>query len=722
MKGNKAETRQKKVALGKEKQAKKKRQRVATGTPKSTNRTTKTGFFSIRNKLLLAFLVPIIFMIIIGYAAYQKAADGMSSKFKESTLQTICMATEYLDMSDNFIEAEGIKYAFDSNIGQYAMGLFDKDATKKSNIINTTKSSISASQTSNAFISNIHIITKSGAHTISTKGGASLPGFYDDYIGELSSNGTTLDSKWTDTHQVLDEQAGLTQSDYFIAFQLVNSSKTAVVVIDIKEGALSDFISTLDMGKGSIVGLVTPNGKEIVCKRTAKGVETVKEETQMFYGQDFFHNAVSDENLSGAKQVTYNGKPYLFFYSKSEVDGMTVCSLVPMTTVTGQASDIGTIAVALVILASIIVSVIGIKIALQIQKNMNRISNKLGEVAQGNLTVSVEVKGKDEFRGLADSATNMIQNNKNLVQKVNAATKQLEVSADEVKEVSSVIQEYSTDITKAINEINDGMEKQSVHAQECVERTDSLSTEMQEVSRVVDHVEQLIHETEEMITQGMDIVHNLGERAKATTEMTGKVGNSIQALREETEIINGFVGMITDISEQTNLLSLNASIEAARAGEAGKGFAVVAEEIRKLADDSAKAAGEIRANVTNITSQTVNSVECASQAESMVQLQTKAVEDVIQVFHEMNQRMDTLVDGLKEIVQSVDKADQERTDALEAVRNISAIIEETASSAEVVHDTAVRLQQNVDNLNQTADSLGENMDGLKGEISVFKTE
>lgn len=722
MKGNKKETRQKRVTQGKEKQVRKKRQKVAAGAQKTTKDTTKTGIFSIRNKLLLAFLVPIVFMIVIGFTAYQKAADGMSSKFRQSTLQTIRMATEYLDMSDNFIEAEGIKYAFDSNIGQYGMGLYDKDATKKSNVINTTKSSISASQTSNAFISNIHIITKSGAHMISTKNGAGLPGFYDEYIEELSSNGTSLDSKWTDQHQVLDEKAGLTADDYFIAFQMVNSSKTAVVVIDIKEEALSDFISTLDMGNGSIVGLVTPNGKEIICKRSAKGVETLKEESKVFYGQDFFEKAVSDEKLSGAKQVTYNGKSYLFFYSKSEVDGMTVCSLVPMTTVTGQANEIRNIAVILVILASVIVSMIGIKIALEIQKNMKRISNKLGEVAHGNLTVEVEVKGKDEFRGLADSATNMIRNNKNLVQKVNMATKQLEVSADEVKDVSSVILEYTTDITNAINEINDGMEKQSVHAQECVERTDSLSAEMQEVSRVVDHVEQLVHETEEMITQGMDIVHNLGERAKATTEMTGKVGSSIQALREETEIINGFVGMITDISEQTNLLSLNASIEAARAGEAGKGFAVVAEEIRKLADDSAKAAGEIRANVTNITSQTVNSVECANQAESMVQLQTEAVEDVIQVFHEMNQRMDTLVDGLKEIVQSVDKADQERSDALEAVRNISAIIEETASSAEVVHDTAVRLQQNVDNLNQTADSLGENMDGLKGEISVFKTE
>ena len=112
-----------------------------------------------------------------------------------------------------------------------------------------------------------------------------------------------------------------------------------------------------------------------------------------------------------------------------------------------------------------------------------------------------------------------------------------------------------------------------------------------------------------MINKGMEIVQVLGDRAGETTQMTVKVSESIESLRKESEIINSFVATITEITEQTNLLSLNASIEAARAGEAGRGFAVVAEEIRKLADDSAKAAGEIRNNVANITAQTQNSVE-----------------------------------------------------------------------------------------------------------------
>ena len=177
---------------------------------------------------------------------------------------------------------------------------------------------------------------------------------------------------------------------------------------------------------------------------------------------------------------------------------------------------------------------------------------------------------------------------------------------------------------------------------------------------------------------------------------------------------------ITSISEQTNLLSLNASIEAARAGDAGRGFAVVAEEIRKLADDSAKAAGEIRHNVSHIMGQTESSVQNAQQAQKMVDLQTEAVEQVIQVFGDMRKQMNTLAGGLKEIVTSMEKADAERSDTVQGVQNISNIIEETADRAEKVKDIAGRLLANVENLNRTADVLGDNMQELKSEISVFK--
>ena len=152
----------------------------------------------------------------------------------------------------------------------------------------------------------------------------------------------------------------------------------------------------------------------------------------------------------------------------------------------------------------------------------------------------------------------------------------------------------------------------------------------------------------------------------------------------------------------------------------GRGFAVVAEEIRKLADDSAKAAGEISNHVQHISTRTMDSVSNAKQAEEMVALQGDAVQEVVQVFADMRDRMQALVAGLQEIVGSTEQADKERADTLEAVHNISQIIAETAGNAEIVSQTSEKLMENVEKLNQTADALGNNMEELQSEIAIFK--
>ena len=692
-----------------------------TAKKQKTVKKQKMLLFGIRNKIMVCFLVPLLFMVVIGGTAYRKAAEGMSEKYRESTAQTINTAMEYVDMVCSFIESEGMKYAFDSELNKYLVGLYEDDVVSKAQVMNETKTAIVTSKTSNKFISNIHIVTKENVKMLSTVSITTVPdGIFPSYKETVSDSKGIL--RWVDDHELLDNTLKLKNDSYILAYQVQSQNNNACVVVDIDPKKIVEFLEELDLGQGSIVGFVTKNGRELLVENLPEGEDSLLTEGEsVFFGQEFFPETNQAEPVyQGTSQVNFHGGEYLFFFSKSGRTEAMVCALVPMETVISQAEEIKTITVGLVALACVIVLAVCLVIVFGIQKNMRNISGKLGEVAQGDLTVCVKAKGKDEFRGLADSANDMIENTKKLVDKVNAATVQLEDSAREVEHVSGVISSHSTDITKAVNEISETMTQQTANVQECVAKTDILSEEMQEVGRVVEQVEKLVDETEEMIGQGMDIVRLLGEKAKQTTEITAKVGENINSLRRESEIINSFVGTITEISEQTNLLSLNASIEAARAGEAGRGFSVVAEEIRKLADDSAAAAREIRTNVEQISARTMNSVDSAKEAETMVASQTEAVEQVVSVFREMQERMKKLVEGLEAIIHSTEKADAERSYTVTAIRQISGSIEETANSAMTVRDVAEKLMERVEGLNRTADALGENMDSLKSEISVFK--
>lgn len=679
--------------------------------------------FSIRNKIFICFIVPIIFMVIVGASAYNKASDGMTDKFKETSVQTIKMTREYLDMTNSFIKSEGMKYGSSDNVSDYSSGKYVfADVTKHAELSRNIQSEITAARLTNSFIQDIHIITPKGINMLSSHI-TGKDGIYDDYMTEMLREDKSYAS-WIGSHNALDNLLNQSNEDYILAYQLQHYSGNAMVVVDVKAEPIRSLLNEIDLGDGSIVGMVTAEGKEIICEKIKEGESSkLSDENAVFFGQEFYDSVYEQEDImEGALQVDYLGEEYMFIYSKSTDTGICVCALVPMYTVIGQAEGIRTVTIQMVVVACIVAGIVGVVIASGIQKNMNRISRKLGDVANGNLTGEVKVKGKDEFRNLAASATDMIKNTSKLVGKVNQTASLLEESSIEVSSVSDVINDYSAHIMEAIDEIGVGMEKQAEDAEECVVRMDALSQEMQEVSRTTEKVGSLVENTEEMISQGMEIVQLLKKRAAETTSITSTVGNSIERLQEESETINGFVATITSISSQTNLLSLNASIEAARAGAAGRGFAVVAGEISKLADESAQAADNIKKKVELISEHTLTSVNNAAQAEKMVALQAEAVTQVIKVFDEMSESMKTLLDGLKAIITSTQKADVERTNTLSAVENISAIIEEAAAGSEVVHGVAEELVRNVEKLNHTSDVLNVNMQTLKTEIDSFTTE
>ena len=690
---------------------------------RKNGKSKKTGIFGLRNKIYLCFLVPIVFMIVVGMVSYRYAEDGLSQKYMESTQQTANMATDYMDVSCSGVKSAALQYAYDADLEKYFLGLPGQSAMDKTNFYTDTRVKLMASQTADSFINDIYVITMPGNNCLTTRTLDKKDGFYKDLLAEIqemSSDSNTI-KKWISHHDTIDETYGVNSSSYFLSFAAQSSQKMGYVVVDVSSSAVRDLLSGMDLGDGSIIGFVTDDGKEIACTRDEEDKAVFFDE-EVFTGQDFYAQSAGSEELSGNLEIKYNDKQYLYIYSRSEETGVMFCSLIPSSVVTGQAEKIKNITIAFVIIACIISLLIGSVIAHVILKNMKRISKSLNKVTQGDLTVQVSAGGHDEFQSLARTATNMVLNNKKLVQKLAGTTVQLEASSDDVHNVSNSINEYSSDITKAIDEISIGMTKQSEHAGECVVKTNELSEKMKAISDMVEKAEQLSDKTEKMIRQGTEIVETLSARARETSEITSKVGESIELLKKESETINGFAQTINEISAQTNLLSLNASIEAARAGEAGRGFSVVAEEIRKLADDSGVAAGEIKNKVENIASQTMATVENANKAEGMVAHQQEAVAQVTTVFQEMNNQMQELFENLKEIGDCTASADVERNETLDAVENISAIIQQTASSSSLVRDLASELLNNVEKLSQTAEVLDDNMNGLKTEINAFTIE
>ncbi len=198
-------------------------------------------------------------------------------------------------------------------------------------------------------------------------------------------------------------------------------------------------------------------------------------------------------------------------------------------------------------------------------------------------------------------------------------------------------------------------------------------------------------------------------------DQTNTTNISAMKIREATD-------MISDIAEETNLLSLNASIEAARAGEQGRGFAVVASQIQKLAEQSNESARQIDGIINSLIADSEKSVDTMEDVKEVIEKQNENVMNTEGAFHEVKDGIDKSIDGIRAIAARTKKLDEARIRVVDVVQNLTAIAQENAASTEETSASAAEVGSIISSIAENAKQLNEIANEMEENINLFVVE
>ncbi len=673
------------------------------------------SFRGIRIKILIAIFIPILLMGVFGIVCYITISNAITTNYEKSTTETIDAVGDYFELGLDSVQNRAMEMVFSSSVTGYYGKDSETDSLEELKNYNNLNDEAVVIQSMNPFIGGLTIMGKNGRDISTSTSNISLDNqLYLEYsnsddakkIKDVKDN-----SLWMGQHTKLDELLGISEESYAFSYLKSMNSGNGYIIFDISTDTIKKRLSQINYGKGSILGFVTGDGKETLSNT---------EETTVFSGLDYYQMAASGDKAGGHSYQNYNGEEYLFTYSKIGETGSMVCSLIPKSTILGQADSIKLLIVLFVLIATVLAIIIGTIIAGGIGNAIAKLIKSISKVSKGDLTVKFETKRKDEFLILSKSLNDMIGGIRRLIVEVAVVGSEVNDSAILFSSTSETILGATKDISLTIDEIEKGVVQQADDTQSCSDQMSNLSDKISQLYGSADEIELIAKDTKMIVRNGIHIVDELKNKTKDTSDITQVVINEIKELKEQSHSIGNFVVVINEIASQTNLLSLNASIEAARAGQTGRGFAVIADEIRKLADESIKAAKEIEDIVSHIESKTQNTADTAGKAENIVKSQVEALHKTVDLFEDIDNHVNNLSGNLNTISSGIKGIESAKEDTVDAISNISAVSQETAAAAEEVSATINNQILSVESLNESAGDLAGNAQRLQDVIQVFQ--
>ena len=363
-------------------------------------------------------------------------------------------------------------------------------------------------------------------------------------------------------------------------------------------------------------------------------------------------------------------------------------------------------------------------------------------LAEGDLTRTVtpvtpliENPGKDELGQVAE-AVNAIRNS--TVASVEAWNSSREALSELIGEVSltagtvsSASQQMAAtsdeagravgEITQAVNDVAQGAERQVRMVEATRETAAETARVAQDSAETAEQAAQMAEDTRGVAQEGVAAAQQATDAIRQVADSSRDVSEAIGELSPRSERIGGIVATITGIAEQTNLLALNAAIEAARAGEQGRGFAVVAEEVRKLAEESQAAAGQIATLIEEIQTDTNKVVDVVADGAKRTEDGVATVEQTREAFEQIGLSVEQMTGRVAEIATAIGQIAGEAERMQNDITEVASVAEASSASAEQVSASTQQTGASTQEIASSAQALAGTAEQLTALVGRFKT-